>query len=240
MLRRTLTISITALAATVCAGPALCAPIPNPKGTVVFLGLWPAGGLKQVLTADTGGILNSPYMDALRNAGYGVGRGAVDSQVSLRPGEFPAGSVITNEQVQQTLGSAVGKQLPGPDPDRLYVVFTPPNVVFTAAAQGQMFSSATNLTGWNDALVVGNTLIRYAVVPFPGGANVSANGQGNHDALTEALSHEIAEAATGQQIADLTQRFHVRMSNGIAVQEVGQRVDPTKPLPVPGATPLPD
>jgi hypothetical protein len=214
-------------------------PIPSARGVVVFLGAWQDQGMKTTLVSNTAGILNSPYMDALQNAGYGVGRGQVDFQQTLRGSELPPGSTITDDQVAATLRQAIGTQLPANDPTRLYVVFLPPNVIFTANAQGQSYSSASNMTGWNNEFDLGNLLVHYVVVPFPGGKNVSANGRGDHDSLTESLSHEIGESVTETQNGDHTERFHVRMSNGIAVQEFGQLSNPNLPIPIPGATPLP-
>ncbi len=127
----------------------------------------------------------------------------------------------------------------------LYAVFTQPNVTFTANGTDpdtnlpKTYSSAVDLTGWNDAFVMGGKTVFYIVIPWPGGTNVSANGLGDWDSVTEAISHEIAESVTGQQIADKTERFHVRMSNGVAVQEVGQPGDLAQPIPIPGATRLP-
>ncbi len=239
MLSRMFISSTPMLVLTLLATPGYGAPIPSPKGAVVFLGSWRVPGWKPILVANTDGILNSAYMDALQNAGYGVGRGRVDFQQALRENEFPPGSTITDDQVEATLKQAIGNLLPASDGNRLYVVFLPPDVTFTATAQGQQFSSAVNLTGWNDEFVLGNALVHYVVVPFPGGTNVSANGRGDHDAQTEALSHEIGESVTEKQNADHTMSFHVRMSNGIAVQEFGQLNDPSQPIPIPVATPLP-
>jgi hypothetical protein len=129
--------------------------------------------------------------------------------------------------------------LPLPDANRLYTVFLPPNVTFTATgANGTTYSSANYLTGWNDSFSMGGAQIHYVVIPYPGGTNV--NGQGNLlDAITESLSHEIAEAVTGQQIGDNTQMYHFRMSNGVAIQEVGEPYNFGIPIPVAGATRLP-
>jgi hypothetical protein len=234
--------------------------IPHVEVSDVFLGSpWQNQGLAEfALYANTMGIVNSPYMDALQTAGYGVGRGKIDSYQTLGGVNLPAGSTITDAQIQTYLKSdiflsALGYSAPGftklppLDPNRLYVVFTPPNVTFTASYNGTTLSShlGGNLAGWNNAFNFGNALVHYAVIPFPGGTNVSANGQGNIDAITESLSHEIAEATTGLQIADAVQtslprgQLHVRMSNGVAVQVVGRPNNYNVPIPVPGATPLP-
>jgi hypothetical protein len=202
------------------------------------------------LVKDTQGIVDSPFMDALFNAGYDAGRGTVGVSRTLSGAKLPGpDSIVTDADIQDGLAAQFGSD--PPDPERLYVVFAPPNVVFRAVdGNGVHYSSwqadpwATDaITGWNGTFVNGNTLIHYVVIPYPGGTNGSANGAtdqaGLHDALTEALSHEIAEAVTVKQIADSTENYHVRMANGIAVQEVGSPGNLSTPLPVPGATPLP-
>jgi hypothetical protein len=201
------------------------------------------------LVQGTKGIVDSPYMDALHGAGYGVGRGTVVTPRNLNDPNL-AGSIVNDSDIQTSLANQFGGDKA--DPNRLYIVFTPPNVTFRGVAtDGSKWASsptdpwATNLmTGWNNVFVNGSTLIHYVVIPYPGGTNASANGAtdkvGLLDATTESLSHEIAEAVTGLQIGDSTGRFHVRMSNGVAVQEVGSPNDWSKPIPLPNSTPLPN
>jgi hypothetical protein len=185
------------------------------------------------------GIVDSPFMDAMHGAGYAVGRGHFESDKLLVVAGAVPGGTVTDAPVQDLLRVNIsGGALPRPDPSRLSIVFLATNVIFTASDGTSFFSSATNLTGWNATFYLGNTLIHYAVIPTPGGKNVSANGEPGTDALTEALSHEIAEAVAGQQIADNTEQAHVRLDNGIAVQEVGQPGNLNVPIPIPGSTPL--
>jgi hypothetical protein len=222
--------------------------LPNVKATIVVIGSSPTpnvagfGGsaLFPVLEQFVEGIVNGPFLDAMHDAGYAVGRGHADgAQILVVPGAVP-GATVTDAQVQDLLRTNIqNRALPQPDLNRLYVVFLATDVIFTATDGTKSFSSATNLSGWNNGFGLGNALIRYAVLPTPGGNNVSANGEPGPDALTESLSHEIAEAVAGQQIADDTERVHVRLSNGLAVQEVGQPANFSQPIPVPGATPLP-
>jgi hypothetical protein len=203
--------------------------------------------LEDRLTED---IVNSPFMDALHNAGYGVGRGRVSGSTMLGPGNVVAGATVTDQRVQHLLALDILKhEVPPPDANRLYTVFLPPNVTFTAAFGGKTFSSNIhhgNLAGWNNTFNIGGAKIHYVVIPYPGGTNgatngdVSTSGQGNRDAITEALSHEIAEAVVGRQIADHTQHWHYRMRNGVAIEEVGRPNNLKKPVPVAGATPLKD
>jgi hypothetical protein len=219
--------------------------LPSVEATPVFLGTaWQGQGWAEfALTAYTQGIVNSPFMDALQNAGYGVGRGKVTAGQTLLDSNGVAGGTVTDAAVRLDLflGIAFGA-LPQPDANRLYTVFLPPNATFTATGtDGTHYSSASNLTGWNASFYAGSTQIHYVVIPFPGGTNVSANGQGNADAITESLSHEIAEAVTGYSLmADHTEHWHYRMSNGVAIQEVGQLNNNYNPIAVAGATPLKD
>jgi hypothetical protein len=226
--------------------------LPSVEATPVFLGpAWQNQlGNELAIVGATQGIVNGPFMDALQNAGYAVGRGQVSGAQTLAAPGVVAGATVSDAQVQEILKddivlSALGlpvdasTPLAQPDANRLYTVFLPANVTFTASDGTQTFSSATNMSGWNNEFFIGNTAIHYLVIPTPGGTNVSANGQPGMDAVTESLSHEIAESVVGQQIADQTENFHVRMSNGIAVQEVGQPGNFGAPIAIPGATPLP-
>jgi hypothetical protein len=227
--------------------------LPSVEATPVFLGpYWQSHGWDAfVLNAYTSGIVNSPYMDALQNAGYGVGRGSVSGTQTWALGNVVAGATVTDQQIQQDLAQDVvdmifeqawtGSSEPLPDPNRLYTVFLPPNVTFTATgSDGKTYSSANGLSGWNASVPMGSFQLHYVVIPYPGGTNGSANGLANIDAFTESLSHEIAEAVTGLQIGDNTEHWHYRMSNGVAIQEVGQPNNYSSPIPVAGATPLYD
>jgi hypothetical protein len=234
-------------------GRELMTAMPNVQVAEVYLGsYWQQNGFEEyLLYLQTQAIVNSPYMDALGSAGYGtIGRGNVDKVQTLGL-NLPSGSTITDTQVRQDLFlDIIFGGLPAPNDNRLYVIHTPPDVTFTATgSDGTTYSSNTNLTGWNASFYILGTNIHYVVIPFPGGTNVSANGRANLDpnnwrvnldAYTESLSHEIAEAVAGVQIADQTERYHVRMQNGVAVQEFGSVADLTKPVPVPGATSITD
>jgi hypothetical protein len=234
--------------------------MPSVQVTGVFLGSWwqgqqGQGWVELGLLAGTQGVVNSPYMDALKGA-YGAGRGKVDSFQTLANSAVTPGSTLTDAQIRQDLGIDIifsqlgftsgGAAVPPPSDNRLYVVFTPPGVTVTEPYMGQTYSSsasaprALQFAGFNSAFALGPSWVHYVVIPWQGGTNVSANGATNLDAFTEILSHEIAEAATGQQIADATQMYHARMSNGVAVELVGQPANWSAPLRFPGATPLPD
>lgn len=224
------------------------------EATPVFMGpYWQnsfSGQLEaSILNRATDKIVNSPFMDALHNANYGVGRGQLSMPQTWALSNIVAGATVTDQQVQQYLGLDVvdmiiiqawtGRSQPLPDANRLYEVFLPPGVTFTA--DGGKYSSQSNLTGWNGSFSFGATQIHYVVIPYQGGTNVSTNGTSNVDAFSESMSHEIAEAVTGQPLmADNTEHWHYRMSNGVAIQEVGKPNDYYSPIAVAGATPLKD
>jgi hypothetical protein len=226
--------------------------LPSVEVTPVFLGpYWQSHGWDEFfLEAYTNGIVNSPFMDALQS--YGVGRGSLSGAQTYAPSGVVAGATVSDATVQQVLSLDIyfselgftsnGSSLPLPDANRLYEVFLPPNVTFTATdSNNKMYSSQNGLTGWNGSFNLGGTQIHYVVIPYPGGTNASTNGTSNIDAFTETMSHEIAEAVTGYPLmADNTETWHFRMSNGVAIQEVGQLNNFSSPIAVAGATALKD
>ena len=225
--------------------------LPSVEATPIFLGpYWQSSWDGIFLSNATQAIVNSPYMDALQNAGYGVGRGHLSMPQTWALSNVVAGTTpVTDQQVHQYLVQDVvdmiiiqawtGQSQPLPDANRLYEVFLPPGVTFTAS--NGMYSSQSNLTGWNGSFSSGVGQINYVVIPYQGGTNLSANGKSNINAFTEIMSHEIAEAVTGQpDMADSTQWFHYQMSNGVAIELVNQFNNPNRALSVPGATPLQD
>lgn len=227
--------------------------LPSVEATPVFMGpYWQnnfSGQLEvSILNRATDLIVNSPFMDALHNAGYGVGRGHLSMPQTWALNNVVAGATMTDQQVQQYLRLDVldmiiieawtGRSQPLPDANRLYEVFLPPGVTYTA-------SDGSHPTGENSSFSVQigakQMWIHYVVIPYQGGTNGSANGTSNIDAFTEIMSHEIAEAVSGQpNMADSTQWFHYRMSNGVAIEEVNQFNNPNQALSVAGATPLKD
>ena len=221
--------------------------LPSVEATPVFMGpYWQnnfAGQLEaSILNRATDQIVNGPFMDALHNANYGVGKGQLSMPQTWALSNVVAGATVTDQQVNQYLRLDVldmiiieawtGRSQPLPDNNRLYEVFLPPGVTFTAS--NGAYSSKTNMTGWNSSFSAGNMQIHYLVIPYQGGTNVSANGTSNPDAFTEIMSHEIAEAVSGRSdIADQTQQHHDRMPNGIAVEVPGRVNDPSQTIDVP-------
>ena len=151
-------------------------------------------------------IVNSPYMDMLKNAGYGVGRGTASTGSVDNVALSKTPSVgVTDSQIQGYLQSMIkAGQLQAPDANRLYIVYVEPGVVIH---MGQDASNTTFL-GYHGAF--GGTTaggkaadIHYAVIAYPGNPNFTAQSQGfasNFDDMTAVSSHELAEAATDPNV----------------------------------------
>jgi hypothetical protein len=133
-------------------------------------------------------LVNSPFMDTMGQ--YGVGRGQFTGSTVL---DDPLGSSISTGQIDSLLSQAVqGGTLQAPGSNRLYVVFTPPNVGLT---EGR--SQLNNVLGYHTSLFDGqNNQHAYAVIPYPGGSNPQETGLSAFQSLTQTTSHELAEAVT--------------------------------------------
>jgi hypothetical protein len=198
-------------------------------------------------------IVNSPFTQALTQAGYGVGSGTASAGV-VDPASLSAGATLQDAQIQAAIQSLVSSgTVAAPDANRLYVVYVQPNVI---VAQGGL-TSQQGLLGYHGAFA-GHTAagqavdIHYAVIAYPGG---SVGNQSNTsiaiDDLTSVTSHEVAEAITDPnvnyktlgwydpargEIGDITEQFLTRL-NGYLVQEVAGKND--QPLSLTTVTPQP-
>jgi hypothetical protein len=149
-------------------------------------------------------VVNSSYMDALTNAGYGVGRGsAVGGRiglVNLNPNFY-----LTDSAIQSDLQAYISNGgLQAPDANRLYVIFVEDNI---AVRMSDGSTSQSNFLGYHGAFAgrdaFGNAAdIHYAVITYPGGGvgNAAIPNSTVVDQLTEVASHEIAEAATDPNV----------------------------------------
>jgi hypothetical protein len=225
---------LMSVAPTLHGGPEL----PSVGITGVFLGTdWQAAGgvwgMLGMLNSTTG-IVQSPFMDMLGGAGYGVGRGGVDSAL-LVPAFLPAGAPLTQQQIEADLAwgllfsSTLPLQLAA---NHMLVVYVQPGVQVSASFGGVGYSSAPGaahpMLGYHSTLNFWGWQVPYAVVAWPGGSNIG----GGYDAFTAALSHEIAETVTNPfgngwytqvgntltEIGDTLNGVRARMSNGIVVQ----------------------
>jgi len=213
-----------------------------------------------------GYLVQSPYMDMLTQAGYGVGQGTSTAGKELNL-NISKTTGITDSQIRADLQSAITSgQLRTPDASRLYVVYVEPGVAIKLGTD----SSTTSFLGYHGAFA-GRTAagapadIRYAVMAYPGTPNPSSTSQGfstSFQQLTSVTSHELAEAVTDPdvnykalgwyddqlngEIGDLTSRTTVL--NGYTVQDVVNKNDQviapatggtTTPPTTPPPTPVP-
>jgi hypothetical protein len=202
---------------------------------------------KTSLESFLGYIVNSPYTQALTNAGYGVGSGTATAGV-VDPANLAAGTTVDDSQIQAELQSLIDNgAVAAPDANRLYVVYVSPNVI--VSLQGA--NSQKNFLGYHDAFN-GHTAsgqaaqIYYAVIAYPGGSVGNASNSARAiDDLTSVTSHELAEGITDPvpgrgwydtqrgEVGDITQQDTTYL-NGYLVQEVAGKND--QPLALPTGT----
>ncbi len=149
-------------------------------------------------------LVSGQYMDMLKNAGYGVGRGT-STTGSIDNISLSKTSGITDTSIQSDIQSMINSnQLQAPDANRLYVVYVEPGVVVYDGSS----SSVNTFLGYHGAFG-GKTAtgaaadIHYAVLPYPGGVNPTPSSQGfasAFDELTTVVSHEVAEAVTDPNV----------------------------------------
>jgi hypothetical protein len=144
-------------------------------------------------------IVDSTYMDALTNAGYGVGRGSASGgKISLAA--LASGSTLNDSTLRSWLGAYAGNgTLKPPDANRLYVCFIEPNVIMRASDGS---TSVGGFRGYHGAFSSPSGVIRYAVMAYPRGTvhNSSVSFLSDIDSITKTASHEIAEAVTDPNI----------------------------------------
>jgi hypothetical protein len=202
-------------------------------------------------------IVNSPYMDMLTNAGYGVARGTASAGAD---DNLTLNSAISDGQIRSDLQAEIDSgAVQAPDANRLYVVYVEPGV----SVQLGTASSTNSFLGYHAAF--GGTTstgapidIHYAVVPAPGTPNPTPGSQGFSSAfndITSVTSHELAEAVTDPnvnyktlgwyddqlngEIADLTrQTSTITGANGVSYQ-VQDVVNQNDQVISPNTTPLP-
>jgi hypothetical protein len=218
----------------------------NVEAQAVYYGnAWDSGtyaSQKTTLDSFLSYIVNSPYTQALTNAGYGVDSGTASAGV-VDPANLAAGTTLQDSQIQGELQSLISNgTVAAPDANRLYVIYVEPNVI--VSLQGA--TSQRNFLGYHSAFG-GHTAggqaidIHYAVIAYPGGAVGNASNVANPvDDMTSVTSHELAEAMTdpnvgyktlgwydkqlNEEIGDITEKYLVRL-NGYLVQEVAGKND---------------
>jgi hypothetical protein len=233
------------------------AVLPHVEAQAVYLGQeWAAPTPGQptpvAIDASLSDLVGGAYMDALSQAGYGVGRGTASTGAVDRT-TLNAGSVISDQSIQAGLQADIRSGLvKAPDANRLYVVYVQPDVaVDVGYGQG---TTQQGILGYHGAFggvdAAGYPVtIRYAVVAYPGGAAGNTSlGVGAVDQLTAVASHEVAEGVTDPdvnygptgwydprrgEIGDITENNSNALvrSDGYLVQEVAGRNDQLLALP---------
>jgi hypothetical protein len=137
-------------------------------------------------------ITNSPFMDALTRAGYGVGRGSVlDSWTD----PTALSSFVTDQQIQTDLAIDIAAgHLQPPDGNRLYFVFVEPDAVVVRADGSNSLNSF-----WayhSDFLGPTGANVSYAVLPYLDGSTGTLPRLTPFETVTKVASHELAEAVT--------------------------------------------
>ena len=177
-----------------------------------------------------GTITGSTYLDQLKEysePGQIIGRGrfldGVISLNSLRSGQF-----VQDQDIQNQLNLFIQEGiLERPDANRLYVVFTPPNIHVQAFGQDSIHHFLGYHYTFTDAF---GEPVYYAVVVHQAG-NASLQGYSPFQQFTKVTSHELAEAVTdpnpgagwydsfGQEIGDLCNGYSdILTFNGYTVQ----------------------
>jgi hypothetical protein len=162
--------------------------------TVFWGSAWGQGDLAN-LASDVNGffqfIVTSPLIDQLaeyQTPTFAIGQGSFSGTATLTDADPP--NVVSDQQIQDLLTQRTASgELPAPDANLLYFVFTPPSVVVTLGAD----QSCVAFCGYHDQ--IGGNLF-YAVVPYPDCAGCQAASGVVLDAITTVASHELCEGIT--------------------------------------------
>jgi len=150
----------------------------------------------QYLSGFVRNLVTSTYMDALSNAGYGVGRGsAAGAKIDT--------TVPTNKNSIDKIVTAdiASRALQFPDANTLYVVFVQPDITMSwpdgttsATVAGAHSAFALHISG----VATPSRTVRYVTIAYPGGTvgNAGVPFLSTLDSLTVAASREIADAVT--------------------------------------------
>jgi hypothetical protein len=172
-------------------------------------------------------LTNSSYMDMLNE--YGIGRGLLVDH-GLVAGTASSAASVDDTTLQQSITSAIfSGLLRPPDANRLYLVFTAPNVDVTQGGQ----DSAHNFFAYHDFFSgPGGQAVYYVVIAHPVGNGTFYN-LNVFQTLTKTVSHEVSETVTdpgvggwydnrtGEEIGDYADGPQdIGLLNGYVVQGV--------------------
>jgi hypothetical protein len=143
-------------------------------------------------------LVGGSYMDMLNQAGYGVGRGSYLDGL-YDNSNLPGG--INDGQIQQELAWLINNNyLRYPDANRLYAIFVQPGVEVTRDNENSgLDAQHSHFLGYHSMFHLNGSSqqVYYAVLPYQGGVNGQVRGAPSPlDGITEATSHEVAEAVT--------------------------------------------
>lgn len=176
--------------------------LPHVEAQPVFYGSnWTLNTATQsYINSATKDLVSGAYMDALTQAGYGVGRGTATNGV-VDSINLTSGTTISDASIQARLKSDIANGRVAPlDANRLYVIYVQPNVAVNLG--GGQGTTQQGILGYHGAFAGPNgQTVRYAVIAYPGGtAHNSSLGTTANDQLTSVASHETAEAVTDPDV----------------------------------------
>ncbi len=147
-------------------------------------------GFFQDLFADGRFMANLAQYSA---GGYTIGNGefiATDTDEKQPPARVKDGQIHAEIRAQVAAGN-----LPKPDANTLYVVFTPPNVVIELEGG----ESGKDFLGYHSyAVAFLEDEFAYAVIPYSDKHEIEP---GNPRLMTDTVSHELAEAVTDPRVS---------------------------------------
>ena len=162
--------------------------------TVFWGSAWGQGDLADLATAINDFfqfIVTSPLIDQLAEyqvPAFPIGEGSFTGSATLTDDDPPV--QVSDQQIQDLLTQGTGDgQLPAPDANSLYFVFTPPGVAVIMGGD----QSCQVFCGYHD--VAGGNVF-YAVVPYPDCPGCQVGSGVILDAVTTVASHELCEAIT--------------------------------------------
>jgi Domain of unknown function (DUF4214) len=135
-------------------------------------------------------LVTSSFMDVMNE--YGVGRGTFLGNGIVDPGLLGA-STVNDATIQVEVANDItAGRLPGASLNKLYIVFTPPNVNVISGSE----SSLIDFFGYHNTFAYGIAgTVNYAVIASPIG-NGDDGSLTDFQTITHAITHELAEAVT--------------------------------------------
>jgi hypothetical protein len=194
--------------------------LPHVNAQALYYGsAWTGTTTPSTATLDSflGTLTGGAYMQALTNAGYGVGLGTATKGVVDSTAVTATNTVISDTAIQAHIQADIKSGLvQSPDSftnpstnqtqQPLYVVYVEPNVAVNLG--GGQGTTQQGILGYHSDFfgtdAAGKAVtVRYAVIAYPGGTVGNSSlgiGNGAIDQLTSVTSHEVAEAVTDPDV----------------------------------------